>query len=360
MAAERRGFLLLTFVVLLAAVWLWNTAGGSEGGLEGITVAELETLLRNRGVNTEGLTRKVDLLGRLSSSVPRNAEIGGAPKSITAAGEGRSVPNPPVAQWLVEAREVYGSYARLAEGSWKERVWIVPPERRKLVAEKKAEFLVLYRNLLLQGGFKQRDYFVPFNTIGDFETLWHFGMMAPRNATLYEVGTYRGVGSFTIAAAIKAAGNGAHLYCVDLWGGQPKKHHRFNQVMMMVGVENFAEAAGQCSADAAWAVADESLDGVIVDGSHKFDDVATDAKLWWHKLKVGGLMIGHDALWHADNLLPLWDNWDAAALPRAYRQLKSAQEADTYLSSEGEGGTVPTGAQVSIAVGFKPYMAAER
>jgi hypothetical protein len=41
---------------------------------------------------------------------------------------------------------------------------------------------------------------------------------------------------------------------------------------------------------------DESLDWVYIDGNHAYDYVKQDLKMWWPKLKPGGLMSGHDFL----------------------------------------------------------------
>lgn len=41
---------------------------------------------------------------------------------------------------------------------------------------------------------------------------------------------------------------------------------------------------------------DESLDYVYIDGNHAYDYVVQDMKLWWPKLKKGGLFSGHDYL----------------------------------------------------------------
>ena len=41
---------------------------------------------------------------------------------------------------------------------------------------------------------------------------------------------------------------------------------------------------------------DNSLDFVYIDGNHAYDYVVQDMKLWWPKLKKGGLFAGHDYL----------------------------------------------------------------
>lgn len=48
------------------------------------------------------------------------------------------------------------------------------------------------------------------------------------------------------------------------------------------------------SVDAAKWVADESLDWVYIDADHKRPACMADLKAWYPKVKVGGLMAGHD------------------------------------------------------------------
>jgi hypothetical protein len=51
---------------------------------------------------------------------------------------------------------------------------------------------------------------------------------------------------------------------------------------------------------------DNSLDFVYIDGNHAYDYVVQDMKLWWPKLKKGGLFAGHDYLgteWNDENLM---------------------------------------------------------
>ena len=48
------------------------------------------------------------------------------------------------------------------------------------------------------------------------------------------------------------------------------------------------------SADAAKTVPDDSLDFVYLDARHDFNGVFEDLSVWWPKLKMGGILAGHD------------------------------------------------------------------
>jgi predicted O-methyltransferase YrrM len=42
---------------------------------------------------------------------------------------------------------------------------------------------------------------------------------------------------------------------------------------------------------------DESIDFLFLDGSHAYEDVKKDLKLWYPKVKKGGVISGHDYMW---------------------------------------------------------------
>lgn len=44
-------------------------------------------------------------------------------------------------------------------------------------------------------------------------------------------------------------------------------------------------------------VKDGSLDFVYVDGDHRYSEVKKDVEGWWNKLKIGGILAGHDIDW---------------------------------------------------------------
>lgn len=48
------------------------------------------------------------------------------------------------------------------------------------------------------------------------------------------------------------------------------------------------------SVNASKQCADACLDFVYIDGNHSFEAVTEDLNAWWPKLKIGGIMAGHD------------------------------------------------------------------
>jgi hypothetical protein len=64
---------------------------------------------------------------------------------------------------------------------------------------------------------------------------------------------------------------------------------------------------------------DNSLDYIYIDGNHDYDHAKQDLKLWWPKLRPGGLMAGHDYLQL---------NWE--------RQPKLKNGKDIHVWADGE------------------------
>eukprot|EP01062_Namystynia_karyoxenos_P054297 TRINITY_DN4457_c1_g2_i1.p1 TRINITY_DN4457_c1_g2~~TRINITY_DN4457_c1_g2_i1.p1 ORF type:complete len:430 (+),score=121.38 TRINITY_DN4457_c1_g2_i1:84-1292(+) len=268
-----------------------------------------------------------------------------APPPLPALAPGDAAP-----AWLLRARELYGPYARLAEGSWRDRVWLVPEERRAAVAQAKRD---------LVARFRQRN--TARDAVGDFETLWHFGLMAPKGAQLVEVGTCKGGGAMTIATAMKAAGNGAKLLSADLYEhgwlvrmGYCFSIEQWKKLAEFHEVADVAEPRGYCSAEVAHSLADGSIDGVFVDAEHHFDEVVNDISRWWPKLRGDGLMIGHDAFTHVGNAIALADAV-ATTDPGQIKLLRKVGTFDTLFKAQGAAssgagyGDCPQGAHVSLA-----------
>ena len=58
--------------------------------------------------------------------------------------------------------------------------------------------------------------------------------------------------------------------------------------------DNRFELIRDYSANAANLFEDASLDFVYIDGNHSYEYVKQDLTLWWPKIKLGGMLCGHD------------------------------------------------------------------
>ena len=116
-----------------------------------------------------------------------------------------------------------------------------------------------------------------------------------------EIGVWRGHTSAALLGRFPAL----WLYCVDPWeegGGHKTMPKELGE--LIAGREEFyriTDFAGDrrivCSVESDLAVGmvrDDSLDFVFIDGEHTYDCVKQDIGLWLPKVRVGGLLCGHD------------------------------------------------------------------
>lgn len=81
------------------------------------------------------------------------------------------------------------------------------------------------------------------------------------------------------------------LYCVDHW------HNDDSMIKYLETTKNYQnriETIRMSTREAHVSVPNNSLDFVFVDASHVYRNVITDIVCWMPKLKVGGVMSGHD------------------------------------------------------------------
>jgi hypothetical protein len=86
-----------------------------------------------------------------------------------------------------------------------------------------------------------------------------------------------------------------HLILVDPWTrrylGNQRVRHTMNRLADYPGRFTIK---WMTSVEASLQVPDRSLDYVYIDGDHHFDYVMTDIILWARKVKLGGILCGHD------------------------------------------------------------------
>ena len=91
------------------------------------------------------------------------------------------------------------------------------------------------------------------------------------------------------------------FYCVDNWKGSiehlgnpelPKLYEIFTK--NMEPVKDHYTPVKMNSLEAVNLFPNESLDFVFIDASHEYEDVKEDIKAWLPKVKIGGILAGHD------------------------------------------------------------------
>lgn len=140
--------------------------------------------------------------------------------------------------------------------------------------------------------------FVGRKNFGDFLNLRELDGIA------VEVGTHQG----EFAAQLMARWRGRKLYCVDPYfadycdgdpssAGDREQDYRIcvRNLQPLITWDR-VEIVRNTSLAAAEAFADGLLDFVYIDANHQYAAVCADLRAWWPKLRVGGILAGHDII----------------------------------------------------------------
>ena len=118
-----------------------------------------------------------------------------------------------------------------------------------------------------------------------------------------EVGAFKG----DYAREILGGWSGM-LYLVDIWNQMSDEHYAdsCNQYspkqLISECIDNIHGNENRCvmiraeSSSAANLFQNQSLDFVYIDANHRYDYVKEDLQLWFPKVRVGGVLAGHDYL----------------------------------------------------------------
>lgn len=116
-----------------------------------------------------------------------------------------------------------------------------------------------------------------------------------------EVGSWKGKSSAFMCVEIANSGKDIEFFCVDTWAGSIE-HQNFKDLDKlyftfldnMRPLESLYFPLKLSSKEAYKKFKDESLDFVFIDASHEYEDVLEDLKIWFPKVKKGGVFAGHD------------------------------------------------------------------
>lgn len=123
----------------------------------------------------------------------------------------------------------------------------------------------------------------------------------PSGSKFVEVGCWKGKSASYMAVEIANSGKNIDFYCVDHWLGGPD--HKGWDVLPnlyniwkknMEPLQDYFIEMKMSSIEASKQFDDASLDFVFVDASHEYEDVKLDIEHWMPKMKVGGIIAGHD------------------------------------------------------------------
>jgi len=125
----------------------------------------------------------------------------------------------------------------------------------------------------------------------------------PGPAHFVEVGSYYGRSGAYMAVEAANSGKGIQFDCVDTWLGS-EEHQQDTAVIEgklfetftsnMKPAEGLYKPVRMPSVQAATLYEDNSLDFVFIDAAHDYENVKADIIAWLPKVKVGGILGGHD------------------------------------------------------------------
>jgi hypothetical protein len=154
---------------------------------------------------------------------------------------------------------------------------------------------------------------IPYETIyGAFsapDTTWYKSIpsLFKDKSVFVEVGSFEGRSAVCMAEEIYNNKRKIQLHCVDPFTGNPEQDEYsfltqnvdclYNKFMENTGFyrkKKIIVPRRGYSADISREFDDNSVDFVFLDGRHEHEYVLEDLNCWYPKLKVGGIMSGHD------------------------------------------------------------------
>lgn len=133
--------------------------------------------------------------------------------------------------------------------------------------------------------------------------------LAPKDQPSHfvEIGSWMGRSAALMGVEIHNSGKQIKFDCIDPWhdGGPDLKHkaHLLTEPLFDTFKRNTAPVAQYINAiqkpslEAVKDYKDGSLDFLMIDGSHVYEDVKADIEAWWPKMKSGAMFAGDDYNW---------------------------------------------------------------
>lgn len=134
----------------------------------------------------------------------------------------------------------------------------------------------------------------------------------PRQHIFVEVGSWKGKSTAFMATEILNSKRDIMFYAVDTWRGSIEHYDKTNSAYepLLLNDELYGDFIKNTfsvhkaifpirmeSERAAKLFADESIDFVMIDAAHDYDNVLLDIKSWYPKLRKGGTIAGDDLDW---------------------------------------------------------------
>jgi hypothetical protein len=139
----------------------------------------------------------------------------------------------------------------------------------------------------------------------DFQSVYFDAVKNGRDGDHFvEIGAWLGRSSSFMATEIKNSGKRIQFDIIDTWKGSNEIYHEefIKQngsvyELFLKNTESLKEYINpiiECSYLAPKYYKDRSLDFVYIDADHSYEIVKKDIKSWYPKVKIGGVIAGHD------------------------------------------------------------------
>jgi MMP 1-O-methyltransferase len=162
----------------------------------------------------------------------------------------------------------------------------------------------------------------------------------PADQAIVEIGSFKGKSACYLSRG-SAAGNGAHVFCVDLWdlGGQRQgKRWRYDAAATFEtfkaqvaehGVAALVTPIKGASADVA-ATWDRPVGLLWVDGLHTYDGVRADIEAWTPHVAEGGWVAFHDYCDREPGVMKAVDEWTSGRVVTKVDRVVAVQTSSTW------------------------------
>lgn len=131
----------------------------------------------------------------------------------------------------------------------------------------------------------------------------HIVQTLPNNSHIVEVGSWKGKSAAFMAVEIINSGKNILFDCVDTWKGSiehtndafVKSGSLFDLFLSNIEpIKHIIKPIRMKSVDASYLYDDKSLEFVFLDASHEYEHIKQDIEHWLPKVKIGGILAGHD------------------------------------------------------------------
>jgi predicted O-methyltransferase YrrM len=115
-------------------------------------------------------------------------------------------------------------------------------------------------------------------------------------AQAVEIGSFKGRSAIALASGLRARGGG-RVVAIDPFDLEPGQQAAFDANVERAGLSALVEAVPALSHEARPKVEDHSVTVLFVDGSHDYEDVMQDVRIWEPSLIDGAVAAFNDPFW---------------------------------------------------------------